>query len=57
MKKPYVTENAVLWAAAVVAAAVLDAPPVIGQILLPWLAVISVLSTGPDACFMRGNRS
>jgi len=57
MKKPYVTANAVLWAAAVVAAAVLDAPPVIGQILLPWLAVISVLSTGPDACFMRGNRS
>ncbi|MDW2982961.1 MAG: hypothetical protein WBG81_16810 [Rhodanobacter sp.] len=57
MKKPYVTANAVLWAAAVVAAAVLDAPPVIGQILLPWLAVISMLSTGPDACFMRGNRS
>lgn len=57
MKKPYVTANAVLWAAAVVAAAVLDAPPVIGQILLPWLAVISVLSTGPDACFMRSNRS
>jgi len=57
MKKPYVTANAVLWAAAVVAAAVLDAPPVISQILLPWLAVISVLSTGPDACFMRGNRS
>jgi len=56
MRKPYVTENAVLWAAAVVAAAVLDAPPVISQILLPSLAVFSVLSTGPDACFKRSNR-
>jgi len=56
MRKPYVTENAVLWAAAVVAAAVLDAPPIISQILLPSLAVFSVLSTGPDACFKRSNR-
>lgn len=57
MKRPYVTANAVLWAAAVVAAAVLDAPPVVSQILLPWLAVVSVLSTGPDACFKRGGQS
>jgi hypothetical protein len=56
MKKPYVTENAVLWAAAVVAAAVLDAPPIISQILLPSLAVFSVLTTGPNACFKRGGR-
>jgi len=57
MKKPYVTANAVLWAAAVLAAAVLDAPPVIGQILLPWLAVVSVVTTGPSACFTRGGQS
>ncbi|HJW06166.1 MAG TPA: hypothetical protein VJ527_06675 [Rhodanobacter sp.] len=57
MKKPYVMANAVLWAAAVVAAAVLDAPPVIGQILLPWLAVASMLTTGPSACFQRGGQS
>jgi hypothetical protein len=57
MKKPYVTANAVLWAAAVVAAAVLDAPPVIGQILLPWLAVVSVVTTGSSACFKRGGQS
>jgi hypothetical protein len=57
MKKPYVTANAVLWAAAVLAAAVLDAPPVIGQILLPWLAVVSVVTTGPSACFKRGGQS
>ncbi len=57
MKKPYVMANAVLWAAAVVAAAVLDAPPVIGQILLPWLAVASMLTNGPSACFQRGGQS
>jgi hypothetical protein len=56
MRKPYIPANAVLWAAAAVVAAVLDAPHVFSQILLPLLAVFSVAGAGPDACFKRGKR-
>lgn len=54
MRKPYVPANAVLLAAAFLAAAVLDASHVITQILLPLLVAFSVLTARQDACFKRG---
>ena len=57
MRKPYVPANAVLWAAAFVAAATLDAPPVVNQVLLPLLVAFSVLTTRQGACFERGGQS
>ncbi|MEW9571980.1 hypothetical protein ABQJ54_09455 [Rhodanobacter sp. Si-c] len=56
MRKPYVPANAVLLAAAFVAGAVLDAPHVINQVLLPLLVAFSVLTTRRGACFERGAR-
>ncbi|MBD8897744.1 hypothetical protein [Rhodanobacter sp. DHG33] len=46
--------NAGLLAAAFVTAAVLDAPHVTSQILLPLLVAFSVFSTRRNACFKRG---
>ncbi len=57
MRKPYVPADAVLLAAAFVAAAVLDAPHVITQILLPLLVVFSVVTRRRGACFKRGEQS
>ena len=54
MRKPYVPANAVLLAAASLAAAVLDAPHVITGILLSLLVAFSVLTTRQGACFKRG---
>lgn len=54
MSKPYLPANAVLLAAAFVAAAAFDAPSVISQILLPLLVAFSVLTTRSGACFKRG---
>ena len=56
MKKPYVPANALLLAAAFVAAAVLDASHVITQILLPLLVAFSVLTSQRGACFKRGGQ-
>ncbi len=53
MRKPYVPADAVLLAAAFVAAAVLDAPHVITQILLPLLVAFSVVTSRRGACFRR----
>lgn len=53
MNKPNVLA-AVLLAAAFFAAALLDAPRVTCQILLPWLAAFSVFSTRRGACRVRG---
>ncbi|BFI97343.1 MAG: hypothetical protein RSP_28530 [Rhodanobacter sp.] len=53
MRKPYKLANAGLLAAAFVAAAVLDAPHVTSQILLPLLVVFSVFSTRRNTCFKR----
>jgi hypothetical protein len=36
--------NAVLWAAAILSAALLDAPPMLTAILLPTLAVCAILT-------------
>ena len=54
MSKSYLPANAVLLAAAFVAAAAFDAPSVISQILLPLLVAFSVLTTRSSACFKRG---
>ena len=56
MRKPYKLANAGLLAAAFVTAAVLDAPHVTSQILLPLLVVFSVFSTRRNACFKRSAR-
>jgi hypothetical protein len=56
MKKPYVPANAVLLAAAFIAAAVLDAPQVITQVLLPLLVAFSVLTGRRSTCFKRGEQ-
>lgn len=54
MRKPYMPASAVLLAAAFLAAAVLDAPHVITQVLLPLLVAFSVLTTRQGICFKRG---
>jgi hypothetical protein len=48
-KNPYVLANAMLWAAAIVAAAILGAPGFLSLILLPLLATLSVVTFGPRA--------
>jgi hypothetical protein len=48
MRKRYVLTNAVLWAAAILAAALLKAPHLLSLILLPTLATLSMLAAGPD---------
>ena len=56
MSKPRVPASAVLLAAAFLAAAVLDAPHAITQILLPLLVVFSVPISRRGACFKRGEQ-
>lgn len=56
MNKPYVPARAVLLAVAFVAAAVLDAPHVITQVLLPLLVAFSVLTARRGTCFKRGEQ-
>ena len=51
MSKPQVPASAVLLAAAFIAAAVLDAPQVITQVLLPLLVAFSVLTGRRSTCF------
>jgi len=55
MRKHYVLANAVLWAAAILAAA--KAPVFLSLILLPMLATLSLLTAGPDACRNRSDIS
>jgi hypothetical protein len=54
VRKHYVLANAVLWAAAMLAAAALKAPNFLLLVLLPTLATLSLLMVGPHA---RHNRS
>ena len=49
MNRNYFIANAVLWAAAIVASAVVGAPSVLSTILLPALAVCSLLLTRPKS--------
>ena len=48
-KNPYVLANAMLWAAAIIAAAMLGAPVFLFLVLLPLLATLSVVTFGPRA--------
>ncbi|GAB3779997.1 hypothetical protein [Dyella agri] len=57
MRKPYVLANALLWAAAMLAAAVLRAPVFLTIVLLPMLATLSTLAAGRDACLNRSELS
>jgi hypothetical protein len=57
MRKRYVLANALLWAAAILAAAVLKAPNFLSLVLLPMLATLSLLMVGPDACLNRSDIS
>jgi hypothetical protein len=47
MSRNYFFANAILWAAAIVAAAVVGAPALLSTILLPALAAGSLLMTRP----------
>jgi hypothetical protein len=57
MKKNYVLANAVLWAAAMLAAAALKAPNFLSLVLLPTLATLSLLMTSWRACLNRSELS
>ena len=48
-KNPLVLANAMLWAAAIIAAAILGAPVFLFLVLLPLLATLSVVTFGPRA--------
>lgn len=49
MNRKYIITNSILWAAAIIAAAVLGAPTTLTLLLLPSLAVISVLAAVPGS--------
>jgi hypothetical protein len=57
MRKRYVLANAALWAAAILAAAVLKAPNFFSLVLLPLLATLSLHMARPDACLNRSDIS
>jgi hypothetical protein len=57
MKNRYVLANAVLWAAAILAAAMLRAPGFLLLVLLPTLATLSLLTVAADACLNRSTIS
>jgi len=47
MNQKHHIANAILWAAAIIAAAIMHAPPVLCTILLPTLAATALLITRP----------
>jgi hypothetical protein len=49
MDKKYFIANGILWAAAILASALLGAPRVLSIILLPALAVCSLVITRPKS--------
>ncbi|MEP7185108.1 MAG: hypothetical protein ABI767_04655 [Rhodanobacter sp.] len=57
MKNHRVPANAILWAAAILASALLGAPAFLCLILLPSLAVMSVLAERRETCVNRSDRS
>ena len=57
MKKRDVLANSVLWAAAILAAALLKAPNFYSLVLLPTLATLSLFTVGRDACLNRSDVS
>jgi hypothetical protein len=57
MRKPHVLANAMLWAAAIIISAVLAAPHFLSLVLLPSLAVLSLLMAAQDPCSQRSDLS
>lgn len=54
MNRQQTLTDAMLWGAAVIAAAILGAPPLLSLILLPSLALMSLLGR-PRACAGRSS--
>lgn len=49
MNRKYFISNAILWASAIVASAIVGAPTVLSIILLPTLATCSLIVTRPQS--------
>ena len=49
MNRKHFVANAILWAAAIVAAAILGAPAFFSGVLLPGLAAVAMLLTWPTS--------
>jgi hypothetical protein len=47
MNRKHFISNAILWAAAILASAIVGAPPIFSTVLLPSLAVSALLATRP----------
>jgi hypothetical protein len=45
MNRKHLIVNAILWAAAILASAIVGAPTVLSVVLLPALAIVSLLAT------------
>jgi hypothetical protein len=50
MNRKHLTSNAILWAAAIIASALVGAPPIYSTVLLPALAVSALLVNRPKQC-------
>lgn len=53
-RKPFIA-NAILWAAAIIAAAIVGAPPFFSAVLLPGLAASALVATWPKSRTTRCN--
>ncbi|MGA9341121.1 MAG: hypothetical protein WBV61_02155 [Rhodanobacteraceae bacterium] len=53
MNHKLVIANAMVWAAAIIASALVGAPPLFSIILLPTLALVTLLDSRPRACTCR----
>jgi hypothetical protein len=49
MNRKYYIANAILWASAIIASAILEAPTALTLILLPSLATFALVVTRPNA--------
>jgi hypothetical protein len=47
MNRKHLIVNGILWAAAIIASAIVGAPTVLSVVLLPALAIVSLVVTGP----------
>ena len=45
MNRKFVITNSILWATAIIASAIVGAPTVLSLVLLPGLALISIVTT------------
>lgn len=49
MLRKHFIPNAILWAAAIVASALVGAPPILSTVLLPSLAFSALIATRPNS--------